>query len=218
MVKWWTLKEALLTAVVVSIVGAGAFYLYGITTDKNDVNDLGTIVRTNLSDVANQVKHNADITITNQSVVKNLKTSYNKGIIALDKDVTVATAFASWTNLSGTKLEGVVAGLNNGTKYLVLSTNADLTSDWTWVIIDDGNGGNTVGANDFSSADKNADQAWLTYREIYFLIPRTSKTTFEKIADANVWRIMPPVDTTLTDGTLTVDADLVQVKNIGETK
>ena len=202
--------SALLTVIIGWILVAFYFWYFGQSLDKNDVTKVWTDLRQNMTDVASQVKNGADITLNNTSVVNKLKNQYANNIIAIKKGITAPVAFKSGTDLTGTTLSGVVAGINDGNKYLVLDTNDTLMTNTGYVI--DGKTANS----DFTAANHNADEAGLTYNSVYFLVPATEKATWDKIASANIGRISVGDITTLKDGTTSATALLVQLSNVGE--
>ena len=202
--------SALLTVIIGWILVAFYFWYFGQSLDKNDVTKVSTDLRQNLTDVAAQVRNGADITLNNQSVLNNLVTQYDSKAIILRKWMTATGAFASGTDLSGTTLSWVVAGINNGTKYLVLDSNASLTNNNTGYVLD---WTSNIG---LTAANHSADAAGLTYKAIYFLVPASDKATFDKIAEANIGRVSVGPETTLQDGSTTANAVLVHLSNVGE--
>ncbi len=202
--------SALLTVIIGWILVAFYFWYFGQSLDKNDVTKVWTELRQNMADVAAQVQNGADITLNNTSVVNKLKNQYTNDVIVLRKGMTVMQAFLPNTDLSGTTLSGVVAGINDGNRYLVLESNDALMTN-TGYIVD----GKTVNP-DFTAVNHNADEAGLTYRGVYFLVPATEKATWDKIASANIGRISVSPITTIKDGSTSIDVILIHLLNVGE--
>ena len=202
--------SALLTVIIAWILVAFYFWYFGQSLNKNDVTKVRTDLRQNLTDVAAQVRNGADITLNNKSVINVLKTQYDNKVIILRKWMSTVEAFLPNTDLSGTTLSWVVAGINNGTKYLVLDSNASLTNNNTGYVLD---WTSNIG---LTAANHSADAAGLTYKAVYFLVPATDKAMFNRIAEANIGRMSVSPETTLKDGSSSANAVLVYLPNMGE--
>jgi len=203
--------SALLAIIIWWILVAFYFWYFGQSLDKHNVDKTITKLKSNLTDLASQVRYWNRITVNNSSVIKKLQTEYTNKTIVLKKWMTVENAFLPNTNLSGTKLETVPNNLKKWVKYLVLESNANFND--TWVVLWE------TGINNYFSANNNnANQAGLTYRGVYFLMNASNKPTFDKIASANIGRMNVLPEAAINNGTgagaVSVNTILVQLSNV----
>ena len=208
--------SALLTVIISWILVAFYFWYFGQSLDKNDFTKVSVDLRQNLADASAQVRNGANIILVDD--LDKLSTKYNSEVVALDKKVNnVELMF--WSDLSwdfeytgsdGNLYNKLIDWINNNIKYLVLTTNTDIKkADWSdtdrWVILIAGNN------YWFTAANHNADEAGLTYRGIYFLVPASEKATWNKIASANIWKLTVSDTIDMSDGKTDENASAILI-------